>query len=83
MKKFLVVFVFTFICLGSAFADNKARVDDLKKQQEEIVAKVNQAQQFIEQSKAQLLVLQGRIAELNDQDKSKVEDKTEKKEEKK
>jgi len=69
MKKGFVVFLFLIAISFPVFADNSVRIAELKKQQEAIGQRVQQAQAVIEQGKQQLLLLQGAIVELESQDK--------------
>lgn len=68
MKKILLGCLLLIVC-NISYADNKVRIEELIKKQQEIVNQIQQAQVFISQKQSEALKIQGAVEELQNQDK--------------
>ena len=68
MKKYIVV-VMVFMLSGVCFADNSARIEVLKSEQQKIQQEIQSGQQYIQNKQIELLKAQGAIEILQEIDK--------------
>ena len=77
MKRLMIVLIVLFVaCAIPGYADNSARITELKARQAQIIQEVQKAQDFIQQAQVELAKTVGAIEELNKQDAPVVKEAT-------